>query len=239
MVRRRPKKITAADLGDYGSVVHRSVRVDDAAQGLGVSKSAVRKVIRDAQNELSGRYFRMMTGRDEADFSATASPRGLLIAAYGPGPRGGAVDASAAAKDLGVSPETVRRWAAAAQKPSPEHLRTLRAAARRSAHTKNGRRAATDAFRRSAKIQKWLQSDRPLIQIEGLQGPSEIDYARQRTIKIDLNPRDHPNRFEDMLNAYIEGGDRALMEWLTEFANDAYLEKWVFYTIDDITIGED
>lgn len=239
MARRRPKKITAADLGDYGSVVHRTVRVDDAAEGLGVSKTAVRKVIREAQNELSGRYFRMLSGRDEADFSATASPRGLLIAAYGPGPRGGAVDATTAAESLGVSAETVRRWAAGTQQPSAEHLKTLRAAARRSVNTKQGRRAATDALRRSVKVQKWLQSDRPLIQIEGLQGPSEIDYARQRCIKIDLNLKKHPNRFEDMLDAYVEGGDRGLMAWLTEFANDAYLEKWVFYTIDDLQIGEE
>ena len=238
MARRRPRKITAADLGDYGSVIHRTVRVDDAAQGLGVSRAAVRKVIKDAQSELSGHYFRMLSGRDEADFSATASPRGLRIAGYGPGPRGGAVDAATAAKALGVSPETVRRWAAGTQKPSPEHLKALRAAARRSVNTKQGRRAATEALRRSARIQKWLQADRPLIEIEGLQGPTQIDYARQRSIKIDLNPREHPDRFDDMLNAYIEGGDRGLMEWLTKFANDAYLEEWVFYTIDDITIGE-
>jgi len=239
MAPRRPKKIYAADLSDYGSVVHRTVRVDEAAQGLGVSRSTVLKVLSDAHNELSGQYFRMLSGRTEADFSATASPRGLLIAGYGPGPRGGAVDATAAAKDLGVSPETVRRWAAGTQKPSPEHLKALRAGARRSVNTKRGRRAATDALRRSARIQKWLQADRPLIKIEGFQGPSLLDYARQRSINIDVNLKDHPTRFDDMLNAYVEGGDRGLIEWLTGLANDAYLEDWVFYTIDEIKIGDD
>ncbi|MEE3755224.1 hypothetical protein [Mycobacterium intracellulare] len=238
MAQRRPRRITAADLGDYGSVIHRTVRVDTAAQRLGVSKSAVRKIIRDAQNDLSGKIFRMLSGRAEADFSATASPRGLLIAAYGPGPRGGAVDTTAAANDLGVAAETVRRWAAGRQHPSAEHLKALRRAALRSVNTRQGRRAATEALRRSAKIQKWLRADRPLIEIEGLQGPSDIQYATQRCIKVDFNPKENPNRLEDMINAYVDGGDQGFLEWLTEFVNDAYLENWVFFTIDDIRIGE-
>ena len=66
--------------------------------------------------------------------------RGMLQAVFGRGPRGGAVNARAAAQSLGVSPGTVRRWAAGTQNPSPGRLAAIRQAARRTTTTKRGRR---------------------------------------------------------------------------------------------------
>lgn len=234
MVRpRRRRRITAEDLSEYGSVVHRTVRVGDAAAGLGVSATAVRHAIRAAEIDLSTRYFRFLTGRTEADLAPTASPAGMLQAAYGRGPRGGLVDAVLAARDLGVSPGTIRRWAAGTQKPSPQHRKALHAAARRAAYTKRGRRAATAAFRRSRQAQKVMQGGRK-IWIDGLQGPQLPDYARNRLIMFDFSPA----RFEDMLTAYEEGGDRGFIEWLTACVGEEYVEEWIFYTIEGLGFEE-
>ena len=159
---RRRSRITAGDLAGYGSVSNGTVDIDRAARGLGASKTEVRQAIRQAEAVQSNTFFRRMSGRGEADVAEGASTRGMLQAAFGRGPRGGAVNAKAAAQSLGVSPGTVRRWAAVTQRPSPGRLAALRWAARRSTTTKRGRRAATSDFRRQragAPSAMWRQQD--------------------------------------------------------------------------------
>ena len=69
----------------------------------------------EADEHRRSSLFRGLTGRQGADVSGKAgtSPdlRGMLLAAYGPGARGG-VNTAAAAQDLGVSRRTVERWVA-------------------------------------------------------------------------------------------------------------------------------
>ena len=109
---RRRSRIDASDLAGYGSVANGTVNVDKAARGLGASKTEVRQAIRQAEAAQSNTFYRRISGRREADAAEGTSMRGMLQAAFGRGPRGGAVNARAAAQSLGVSPGTVRRWAA-------------------------------------------------------------------------------------------------------------------------------
>ena len=151
---RRRSPISASDLAGYGSVSNGTVDVDRAARGLGASKTEVRQAIRQAEAAQSNTFYRRISGRREADSADGASLRGMLQAVFGRGPRGGAVNAKAAAQSLGVSPGTVRRWAAGTQRPSRGRLAAIRQAARRVTTTKRGRRAATATFapaRRAAK----------------------------------------------------------------------------------------
>ena len=176
---RRRSRITAGDLAGYGSVSNGTVDIDRAARGLGASKTEVRQAIRQAEAVQSNTFFRRMSGRGEADVAEGASTRGMLQAAFGRGPRGGAVNAKAAAQSLGVSPGTVRRWAAGTQRPSPGRLAALRWAARRSTTTKRGRRAATSDFRSSAQGRQALRGGSK-IWVSGEQGVGGYDqgYAR-------------------------------------------------------------
>ena len=101
---RRRSRIDANDLAGYGSVTNGTVNVDRAARGLGVSKTEVRQAIRQAEAAQGNMFYRRISGRREADSTEGASVRGMLQAVFGRGPRGGAVDARAAAQSLGRLP---------------------------------------------------------------------------------------------------------------------------------------
>jgi hypothetical protein len=186
---RRRSRISASDLAGYGSVSNGTVDVDRAARGLGASKTAVRRAIRQAEAVQSNTFYRQMSGRREADVAEGTNARGMLQAAYGRGPRGGAVNAKAAAQALGVSPGTVHRWAAGTQKPSPAHQAALQSVARRAATTKQGRRAATADFRASPQGRQALRAGSKLW-ISGEQGVGGYDqgYARDRRVAADIDP---------------------------------------------------
>lgn len=228
--RRRRARVTAEDFAQYGSVAGGTVNVERAARGLGVSTREVRQAIRQAEAAQSNMFYRRMSRRGDADVAAGASVRGMLQAAYGRGPRGGAVNARAAAQDLGVSPGTVRRWAAGTQRPSPAHLKALQSAARRAATTKRGRRGATADFRASARGRQALRTGDKL-RVSGTQGPR--DYPRDREVAVDMSPED----LEAMLRAYEEGGDRGLRDWMEGYLDNNYVAGWEFLTIDDLGIG--
>ena len=98
---RRRSRIDANDLAGYGSVANGTVDVDKAARGLGASKTEVRQAIRQAEAAQSNTFYRRISGRREADSAEGTSTRGMLQAVFGRGPRGGAVNARAAAQSLG------------------------------------------------------------------------------------------------------------------------------------------
>lgn len=236
MVRRRRRRtpISASDLAGYGSVSNNTVDIDRAASGLGASKHQVRQAIRQAQANQTNIFFRRISGRREADSAEAKSARGMLQAAFGRGPRGGAVDANTAAQSLGVSPGTVRRWAAGTQKPSPGRFASLRAAARRMTTTKRGRRSATSDFRSSTQGGQALRGGSK-IWVSGEQGVGGYDqgYARDRRVATDISPEE----IEALLRAYEDGGDRGLRDWMKAFFDDKYVAGWDFVTIDDFGIG--
>ncbi|OOK65417.1 helix-turn-helix family protein [Mycobacterium kansasii] len=231
---RRRSRVSASDLAGYGSVTNGTVDIDRAARGLGVSKNEVRQALRQAQAAQSNTFLQRISGRREADSAGGASMRGMLQAVFGRGPRGAAVNARAAAQALGVSPGTVRRWAAGTQQPTPGRLATIRAAARRVSSTKRGRRAAAADFRTSAQGSKALRTGSK-IWVSGEQGVGGYDqgYARDRRVATDISA----DEIEALLRAYEEGGDRALRDWLKQFFDDKYVAGWDFVTIDDFGIG--
>lgn len=234
---RRPKRtraIEASDLAGYGSVANGTVNVDRAARGLGSSKTQVRQSIRQAEAAQSNTFLRRISGRREADSAEGTSMRGMLQAVFGRGPRGGAVNARAAAQSLGVSPGTVRRWAAGTQQPSPSRLATIRQAAKRVTTTKRGRQSATADFRRGAQGSQALRGGSK-IWVSGEQGVGgyEQGYARDRRVATDISP----SEIEAMLRAYEDGGDSALRNWMRGFFDDKYVDGWDFVTIDDFGIG--
>ncbi|AGB27338.1 hypothetical protein QRB38_13340 [Mycobacterium avium subsp. hominissuis] len=231
---RRRSRIDANDLAGYGSVAKGTVNVDRAARGLGVSKTEVRQAVRRAEAAQTNTFYRRISGRTEADSTEGRSTRGMLQAVFGRGPRGGAVDARAAAQSLGVSPGTVRRWAAGTQQPSPDRLSAIRRAARKATTTKRGRRSATENFRASTQGSQALRGGSK-IWVSGEQGVGGYDqgYARDRRVATDISP----SEIEAMLRAYEDGGDDGLRDWLTGFFDDKYVAGWDFVTIEDFGIG--
>lgn len=230
----RARPIEPSDLAGYGSVANGTVNVDRAARGLGASKTQVRQSIRRAEAVQSNTFLRRISGRREADSAEGSSMRGMLQAVFGRGPRGGAVNARAAAQSLGVSAGTVRRWAAGTQQPSPGRLATIRQAARRVTTTKRGRQSATADFRRGAQGSQALRGGSK-IWVSGEQGVGgyEQGYARDRRVATDISP----SEIEAMLRAYEDGGDGALRDWMRGFFDDKYVDGWDFVTIDDFGIG--
>lgn len=236
MAPRQRRKIDARHLVDYGSPVNQDVNVDQAAKKLRVSKTAVRNAMKEATAKMSNAFYRGISGRRDADVAERTSTKGMLQAAYGKGPRGGAVNAKAAAEGLGVSAGTVRRWARGSQQPSPEHLKSLQTAARKSTSTKAGRRAATDSFRSSEQGRKALAAG-ARIHISGYQGPENYAWERDRDTTTDpLSAAE----IEALLRAYEEEGDKGLRDYLTDIMNPRYLKggPWEFGTISDFRIGD-
>lgn len=242
--RKKPGTISAADLGEYGNPARGNIDIGAAAQGMGTSRTAVRQALAKAKSALSNTFMRGISGRGQADSSSTASPLGKLQAAFGRGPRGGAVNTRQAADALGVSPATVRRWANGTQQPTPDHAKALTVAARRATSTKAGRRALTDDFRNSAKGKAAIANGTS-IRVSGYQGPSgqkakKDDYCRERVTPLaKLTPED----IEAMLRAYENGGDTGLHEWMTKAARAKdpsglvrYHEDWEYITIDRFDI---
>lgn len=232
----RRRRLTGDDLGKYGSVAAGSVDVDRAASGLKVPKSQVQETIRQAKHAHRQTYFRAISGRHEADVSNQASAKGMLVAAFGRGARGAAVNAKAAAAKLGVAASTVRRWASGKQSPTPAHLAALKTESQKAATTKTGRKAATDAFRASAHGRSALSGGTSLW-ISGNQGPGgnvSDEYTKDRTIRQSIDVDD----VQAMLRAYEDGGDQGLHAWMTQVAGDKYLADWGFISIDDFGFGD-
>jgi hypothetical protein len=232
---RRRRNLTGDDLGKYGSVAAGTVNVDRAAAAMNIPKSQVREVIKQSQEVHRQTYFRAISGRRGADATGQGSAKGMLLAAFGRGARGAAVNAKAAADKLGVAVSTVRRWAAGKQKPSAEHQEALRKVSRQASTTKAGRRSATADFRSSAEGQKAIAGGATLW-ISGNQGPGGNDsdeYTRDRTIAFPIDVDD----VQAMLRAYEEDGDAGVHGWLTEVADKKYLGDWGYISIDDFGFG--
>lgn len=233
---RRRRNLTGDDLGKYGSVAAGTVHVDRAAAGLNVPKSQVHETIKKSKDAHRQTYFVAISGRRGADVSNQSNTKGMLLAAFGRGARGAAVNAKAAAKKLGVAVSTVRRWASGKQKPSAAHLDALQTASRKAATTKAGRKAATNDFRASTQGRAALAGGTSLW-ISGNQGPGgnvDDQYTKDRTIRQSIDVDD----VQAMLRAYEEGGDEGLHAWMTQLIGDKYLADWGFISIDDFGFGE-
>jgi len=233
---RKDRKINADDIAEHGSVFDSSAgNVNSVAKKLGVSQTAVRRAMRESVQGFADKAFEQLAGRKAA---VEGNPLSMLQSVFGPGPRGGAVNAKAAAKALGVAPGTVRRWAAGTQKPSADHLKGLKNAVKRVTQTKRGRRGVTQGYRNTRKGRQAAQQG-GTVWVTGYQGPSVVDRdgkptaygsSRWRTVRMTVSPAD----IDKILQAY-ENGLEDLKEALTEIY-DRTVAEWEFLTIDDFGI---
>lgn len=186
-----------------------------------------------------------LTGAVGADVSGKGNNvLGMLLAAGGPSDRAASgINASAAARKLGVHRSTVDRWIKGAQgrdggsKPRTHHLKNLRKVSRQVASTKAGRKAAAAAARARFAGQTLK------LTIGGKQGitPAGMSYIRLMKSAQVLDPA----AFNAMLNAYETGGDRGLASWVTDTWQNGnggqpygYEADWGFVTMDDFSIDD-
>lgn len=238
--RGKRRRITADDVvaarDEHASVFDTSAaNVNAIAKQLGATPAAVRQAMRESVKGFADVTFERLTGRK----AAANDPLSMLQAVFGPGPRGGAVNAKEAAKELGVATGTVRRWAAGTQKPSANHLKKLQSAAKRATQTVRGRKRVTQNYRKSGKGTAATQFG-AYVWVTGYQGP-HVDkdrdgkpnsYAnvRWRTVRMRVSPAD----VDSLLDAYEKGLDD-LKDVLTTLYQKEVAD-WEFLTIDDFGI---
>lgn len=168
--------------------------------------------------------FNALTGRG-GDVTASGSITDKLVAAFGAGKRGAAVDAQAAAKALGVTPRTVQRWVKGEiRAPKADHLKAITKAARQAASTQAGRRAALAASEGDRASKRGAT-----LRIKGRQGP--LDYERHgRLVTLDLTPE----QVRAMRAAYANSGDKGLLEWTSTELDQSYVADWNILAIDEM-----
>lgn len=148
-----------------------------------------------------------------------------LAAAFGPGKRGAAVNAQAAAKALGVTPRTIQRWVKGEiRTPKADHVKAITKAARQAASTKAGRRAALAAAEGDRASKRGAT-----MRIKGEQGP--MDYERKdRWVTLDLSPE----QVRAMRTAYEAGGDKGLLGWTTTELDQNYVADWNIVSLSEL-----
>ena len=223
----------AEQLPDYGSIADKTVNVAAAARDLGVTRAQVRRVLDSEHAAGNNAFFRFATGL-AGDVSGRVDPslvREQLIAAYGPGRRGAAIDTRAAAKDLGVTQRTVERWIAAEgrQRSTPKLAVVAAAGGALPAGRHHQGRASP---LRSARMRNTSQGKNKAnfggrLTIDGYQGPK--GYPRIRAITLDLPP----DQVEAMWSAYEAGGQKAMLDWVNG-RGDEYVQGWSVDRLDDL-----
>lgn len=237
----KKRKITVDDVvvarNEHASVFDLSeANVGAIARKLGATPTAVRRVMRESVKGFADAAFERLSGRK----AAATDPLSMLQAVFGPGPRGGAVNAREAAKKLGVAPGTVRRWAAGTQKPSADHFKKLRSAAQRATATPSGRKRVAQGFRSTGKGSAATQFG-GTVWVKGYQGPHEKNArtgeyesygaARPRTVRMSVSPAD----VDRILDAY-EKGLNDLKDVLTDLYSTKVVSNWEFLSIDDFGV---
>lgn len=184
--------------------------------------------------DLRSKLFTALTGLAGAEVSGTGEDiRAQLLAVFGESKRTkSGVDIDAAAKGLKVTKRSVQRWLHNQDLGRPlglskDHRAKIQTRSRQASSTKRGRRRAVDAARRGSRSRYGAK-----ITISGWQGPlgrGEDEYERVRTTRARLTP----DQYEDLMNAYIDGGDQGGMGYLSSMWPTLYLEnpdeEWFFY----------
>ena len=187
-----------------------------------------------AQTPGRGRLFEWLTGRGDVAVEGERDVPGMLLAAGGPSTRTkSGIDLTAAAAKLGVSRRTVERWHRTAQtgqgqRPSPAHMKSLTAVARRAASTRAGRSQWLTGVRADPAYQSGAH-----VTIDAFQGPgdSEGEYMRDRQITLPLSREE----LEQMWDSYERGGERGMLAWINS-RGDNYLTGWQTGGIHEISV---
>lgn len=178
--------------------------------------------------------FRALTGNTNANVGG-GDVAGMLRTVYGTTRRGEfRVDTREAAQRLGVSQRTVQRWLKSTHAPAPDHFKALQTKSRQAVTTKRGRARAIR--RATTGINAEARQKGASVRIAGNQGPAggDASYARDRVTARNLSPEE----YEDLLNAYAEGGDAAALEYMQSVWNEKYVDGWAFNSVHDMRLGE-
>lgn len=155
------------------------------------------------------------------------SLRGMLITTFGGGKDGSEIDRKAAAKALGVTPATIRKWEnGEVRRPRKANKEKLISLTRKTSETAKGRREA--AAEKRAQVGRKRS---PLnVTVDAHQGVVKggINYSRRRscTPTRDMDPAEA----DDFMDAYENGGQASAMNWVSGYFNDEYADGW---TIDN------
>ncbi|MCS5524752.1 helix-turn-helix domain-containing protein [Curtobacterium flaccumfaciens pv. oortii] len=187
------------------------------------------KISKDELNQRRSLFEAFTGNRGAAVGGESTSVRSMLGTLYGTTRNGqAAIDTREAARRLGVSQRTVQRWIKNDHAPSASHLKDLQKRSRQAATTKRGRARAL----RRARRQQGPQKQGVKVSVNGTQGPK--DYPREgRNSSQKLTPEE----YENLLNAYAEGGDTAAMEYLTAVYSEQYVDNWQFNKVADFRIS--
>lgn len=221
-----------------------AARLSRQAKSLGgalTQPRSARVSLEKPETTRAERFFRALTGIKDANVAARGNDfRGMLRAAFpstDPNSRSG-IDYKKAAKALGVSTTTVRRWDKDQQTPNAKHDKQLRRRARQNASTKRGRQQIVSAHMNNL---KQTSQNQARISLSGLQGPPTQDptkakdsYARDRITWVDL-PWD---KYSELMDVYATGGEEAAQEYLRQgLISRGYPQDWEFSTINGIGLG--
>lgn len=211
-----------------------------ALVGIGAPWTASQLAERRAQREAEEHaFFTGLSRRPYADVSGDddASPqavRAKLAAAYGQAanpdrtgkPRDVDIDVAKAAKGLGVTSSTVKRWLRdGLKKPSASGaFRKLAKKSRDAAKTAAGRAAAVSGDRARQMM---------TVSITGIQSVS-LEYATfERTCNF---PFTDPNAHDAFNDAYTRGGVEGARAWLMN-NSDIYYPDWYIGDVSHIDIN--
>ncbi|MEU6562583.1 hypothetical protein [Nocardia nova] len=219
-----------------GSIVRGTVHIGNVVKETGLPKSEITDTIAEAKDSGMSSAFAGMSGRTGADATGHANSElhDALLAAYGPGPRGGAINITAAAKGEGRSRSTIKRWLKGQAQPKEANRAQLLTNARKAADTKSGRTAAITARRDSPAGAKMAKYGARLT-VSGIQG--RVGYERDRTVHWELPAE----LADDALKAYEQDGDIGLADFMADYANtDDYgnIDDWNVFTFDTVTMDE-
>lgn len=217
-----------------GSAVRGTVDIKNVARETRTPVKEVKAVVTEAKQTGASKVYAGMSGRKGADTTGRPDTnlKDALLAAYGPGPKGGRVNIAAAAKGLNVSPSTIKRWMNNKATPKPENLNALLTQARKAASTKKGRSSAAADIKASpagAKMAKYGAK----MTVRGIQGRE--GYERDRTVTWDLPPE----LADEALQSWENGGDIGLADFMGEYADsDLYgnLDDWNVWNFDDVDL---
>ena len=189
--------------------------------------------MRRADPRLSDKIARGVLGEAPWKPGAKDPTSELLTRAFGRGPRGGKVDAAAAAKALGVSRSSVSNWAngkAISKGNRAKLVAKARRVARSQRTTKKGRRQALSRSGLSLSVPGK-------IMLTGTQGPvNTSDNMREdRLCAVGMNPEQH----QQYLEAWAEHGDQGALSFLQQHYSDNYARDWDIGQVDHIGFKAD
>ena len=167
--------------------------------------------------------------------------RNMLMAIGGPAKTKSGINLTEVATALGVTRRTVERWVTTdgveRGKPKPAMLSVVVTKSRQAASTQRGRvkalgrmRGGTGAGSAGAAITTYGAK----LTVRAHQGvvAGGREYLRDRTIALALDP----DQVNAMNAAYVQGGDKAFLEWLEDRA-DSYAAGWGIDRIDSLDLG--